>query len=174
MTHPVLAAVERLDDDFNFFSSSGRPPEAATVAALEAELGRPLPASHRALVEACGCAAVIVKDEVWPPPVAYEIRPAWQMIRGIEIFGVAPPGHPLSITGRTAELHGRGADPGLLALARPVGGGPYLCATAAGDLVWWRADGSEPAGDFADAIVGFLDQLAQDKDRIKREGVQRS
>lgn len=174
MSDPILDAIVALDDDFNFFSSRRQPPDEAAIAALEAELERPLDPAHRRFVAACGCAAVLVKDEVWPPPVAYEIRPAWQMIRGIEIFGAAPPGHPLSAVTARDALWDRGADEDLLPVAKRVGAAEYLCTRPDGTLVWWTHDGEAAAGGFDAEVLAALATLVADKARIKVEGVQRS
>ncbi len=164
--HPIVAAAQALDDDFKFFS--GKPPEAHHVAELEGELGRPLHPEHRALVEACGAAAILAKDEVWPPPEAYEVRPYWQMIRGIELFGPLPPNHPLSVLGARARVPSE-----LVPVGKLVGAARYLCATADGGIVWWSRDGVEPTAGFEAEVLAFLAQLAIDKDRVKREGIQR-
>jgi hypothetical protein len=168
---PILAAASGLDDDFNYFS--GGPPSEAEVAALEAELGHTLPAAHRALIGACQCLAVVVKDEVWPPPKAYEIRPAWQMWRGLEIFGLAPAGHPLSLLTHREDL---AEDlPGSLPLAKVIGAGHYLVVDDDGAVSWWTGPGTgEPVEAFDTAVLKFLAQLAQDKERVKREGIKRS
>jgi hypothetical protein len=170
----ISAAIERLDDDFKYFS--GGPPGEAAVAALEQQLGCRLPPGHRELVAACGSTAVLVNEEVWPPPVAYEIRPQWQMIRGLEIFGVAPPGHPLSMAAKRTELvELRDGDDDLWPLGKVIGISRWLCVDADGDLQWWDDGGGEFCdGDFTDEVLGFLKTLAQDKARVKKEGIQRS
>lgn len=165
--HPIVAAAQALDDDFKFFS--GKPPDAHHIADLEEKLGRPLHPEHRALVEAVGAVAVLAKDEVWPPPEAYEIRPYWQMIRGIELFGPLPPNHPLSVLGARARVPAE-----LVPMGKLVGAERFLCATADGGVAWWSRDGAEPAAGFDAEVLAFLTQLAIDKDRVKREGIQRS
>jgi hypothetical protein len=171
-SNPIFAAVTALDDDFNYFS--GQPPGEAAIAALESELGRALPPAHRALVATCTCMAVVVKEEVWPAPVAYEIRPQWQMWRGLEIFGLAPAGHPLSITARRAELAQVRGDDDYVPLAKVIGAGHFLCADEDGDLWWWSDDDGEMVEDFDGAVLEFLIRLGTDKERVKREGIKRS
>ena len=170
----IGAAIEALDDDFRYFR--GGPPGEPAVASLERELGCKLPPGHRELVAACGATAVLVDEAVWPPPVAYEIRPRWQMIRGLEIFGVAPPGSPLSMAAKRAELVAlRDGDDELWPLAKLVGVSRYLCVDADGDLQWWEDGDSEVCdGDFTDEVLGFLTTLVQDKARVKANGIQRS
>lgn len=169
----ISAAIEDLDDDFNVFSARATPPDEATLAGLEAELGAPLPAAHRRLLASWGCLAIIAKDEVWPPPIAFEIRPAWQMHRGLELYGVAPAGHPLSILTARAALHSHGAPPGVVPLMKQIGAFAYVCADG-DELVWLTRDGREPVADYQAEALRLIAQLVRDKDRIKLDGVQRS
>ena len=168
----IYAACEAMDDDFNFFR--GGPPGEAAVAALEAELGRSLPPAHRSLVAAAGCVAVVADEKVWPAPQAYEIRPRWQMIRGLEIFGVAPPGHPLSLVGKRAEFVQVSEDEDLIPLGKVIGVNRWLCADEDGDVQWWEPDEGGFVDGVVEAVEEFLDQLAKDKKKIKKEGVSRS
>lgn len=165
-TNAIVAAAQALDDDFKFFS--GKPPEAHHLTDLEDELGRPLHPEHRALIAAVGAVAVVAKEEVWPPPEAYEVRPYWQMIRGLELLGPLPPAHPLSLLGARARVP---AD--LVPMGKVIGATRYLCATADDRVVWWSPDGAEPAAGFESEVLAFFVQLAADKDRVKREGLQR-
>lgn len=165
--HPIFAAAQAMDDDFNLFS--GKPPEEHHIADLEANLGRRLHPEHRALIAAVGAMAVIAKETVWPPPEAYEIRPYWQMVRGIELFGPLPPNHPLSVLGARAQV-----PEGLVPMGKLVGAPRYLCATADDRVVWCTRDGQEGVAGFQAEVLAFLTQLATDKDRVKKEGIQRS
>lgn len=168
----IYAACEAMDDDFNFFR--GGPPGEAAVAALEAELGRTLPPGHRELVAAAGCVAVVADEKVWPAPQAYEIRPRWQMIRGLELFGVAPPGHPLSLMDKRAELAALTEDEDLIPLGKVIGVNRWLCADEDGDVQWWEQDEGAFVDGVVEAVEAFFDQLAKDKRKIKKDGVQRS
>lgn len=171
MANRIYAACEAMDDDFKFFR--GGPPGEAAIAALEAELGRALPPGHRELVAEAGCIAVVANEKVWPAPQAYEIRPRWQMIRGIEIFGVAPSGHPLDLLGKRAELLELTEDEDLIPLGKVIGVNRWLCADVDGDVQWWeQGDGAFVDG-VAEAVEEFLEQLAKDKQTIAKTGVQR-
>lgn len=175
-TSAIDAAIEALDDDFNVFSARRNPPDDDALATIEAALERPLPAAHRAFMRTWGCMAIIAKESVWPPPVAYEIRPRWQMSYGLEIFGAAPAGHQLSIITAREALRARGLAPTLLPLAKQIGAFAYLCAD--GDALVWLAGpldvDREPVDDYETELLRLVAQLVRDKDRIKAEGVQRS
>ena len=50
------------------------------------------------------CLAVVASEEVWPRPVEFEVRPAWQFCFGIEVFGEAPTTAPaLDVVVQTNE-----------------------------------------------------------------------
>ena len=163
-THPIVAAARALDDDFKLFS--GKPPGDVHIADLEQKLGRPLHPPHRALVAEVGALAIVAKDEVWPPPKAYEVRPYWQMVRGLELFGPLPPSHPLSVLGAVPRVPA-----GLLPVGKVVGADRYLCATADDRIVWVTGDGLEETSGFEATVLAFYRQLAEDKDRVKRDGI---
>ncbi len=166
-TNTIFAAAQALDDDFKLFS--GKPPEEQHIVDLEEKLGRALHPEHRALIAAVGALAVVAKDEVWPPPQPYEIRPYWQMLRGIELLGPLPPNHPLSVLGARQRV-----PDGMVPMGKVVGADRHLCATAENRVVWCTRDGVEEASGFEAEVLAFLTQLASDKDRVKRDGIQRS
>lgn len=95
------------------------------------------------------------------------------MIRGLEIFGVAEPGHPLSLLGKRAEFAELSEDEDLIPLAKVIGLSRWLCADEDGDLQWWEQGGGEFVDGFEEAVEEFLEQLAKDKKKIKKDGVQR-
>lgn len=168
----LTAQLDALDDDFSFFFQA-KPPTKARLDALEAKLGLPLHAEHRALIAKLSACAVVADEEVWPPPAAYEVRPAWQHHRGIEVFGLAPKGSAaLDVVVQTRERAPSGAR-SLVAAMRLHGAGWCVGYDAKGTLYEWEPDG-EPSKlgtkQLFPVLSGWLRVLVRDKAKMKKLG----
>ena len=164
------ARLSALDDDFRVFVA--KPPSAADIDAVEATLGIALESGYRAFIASTGCAAAVPQDEVWPAPVAYEIRPRWQLERVIELYGFTEGQLPpeLDVRARTVALRERGIEGWVATLGVP-GTNLTLAHDAAGDYAWIDRDGNiERVTATFEHIVGVrLAQLQADKDRFVAE-----
>lgn len=171
-TFDFSARLFELDDDFKVFTGSAVKPAESDIAAFEEEFGFGLEEGYRAFVASVGCAAAVVEDEVWPPPVAFEIRPAWKTQRGLELFGFVstktPP--PLDVRLRTERLRERGLE-GWVATLGVIGADLVLAHDAAGNYAWIDGDGDvEPvSATFEHLLDVRLTQLQADKDRFVAE-----
>jgi hypothetical protein len=166
----LFAAIAALDDDFEVYSAASDPPSEAAIAAAEAALGRPLHPDHRALIARYGCAAVLVKESVWPRPVEFDVVPAWRFDFGFEIIGIAadaPPRMDVVHQARTLDAEG---DPKIAYLRRTDG--TVLGYDADGTL--WSVDPCDgptehDADEMVESILDILQAMIDDRDRLRAE-----
>jgi hypothetical protein len=164
----VLAFLDTLGDEFRFMSARRSPPDAAMID--RAAGGAMWPEEYRRFVEKLGCMYVDVKDEVWPRPRAFEVRPQWQMCWGLWVHGVHV--HPdLDVTAQTRRVRDLGAD--VVPILRIASLGREGIGYADGELVRWRVgEANEPVdGTLADHVLAALRQLAEDRERLRAEPI---
>ena len=160
--------LEALDDDFHTFS--GKAPKKAEIDALEKQLGVPLRADHRALIAELSCMAILADEKVWPRPVEYEIRPAWQFVYGIEVFGLAPKtAAALDVVTQTNARKPGGKTKLVAAMAR-ISERRCIGYDKSGTLYEWQP-GETPerakASSLSDVLLGWIKTLETDKGVIK-------
>lgn len=176
MTTPpaaVLKFIEQLDDDFQVFWSRTSPPSKALIDAAEKRLGAKLRDDHRALVRTMGAGAVLAKEEVWPRAKELDVRPLWQFLHGVEIFGVAPQGNaPVVDVVVQSKERAPDADGVFVAAIRRIGDRRCVGYDKKGRLFEW-SPGQTPedvdAPDLTGVLLAWLKTLADDKERMKRE-----
>ncbi len=169
----IIEQVEALDDDFMFFSRRKSPPTAKEIQAAEKAMGVKLSAEHRALVQALGCLAVTAKEQAWPRAKELEVRPRWQFLYGIEVFGVVPEGQAPALD-VTAQMREREAESKkkLVPAMRWIGDRSCVGYAADGVLMEW-APGEAPqklsGKSLLSRISVMLRDLAAAKDKMKAE-----
>jgi HEAT repeat protein len=189
MPNPTKLAttLEALGDDFAVFSSTANLPTKAQLTAIEKALGVPLPSEHRALLEAYGALAVVANEAAWPRPVEFEVRPAWQFCFGVEVFGFAPTAPALdvlvqserrapattSVQGKTKGKKAPAPARFVAAMAR-IGDSSTVGYDAEGTLYEWDRHGDEAprrleTSSLVSLLCRWIDQLAEDTEKIKRE-----
>ncbi|MBX3206757.1 MAG: HEAT repeat domain-containing protein [Labilithrix sp.] len=164
------AQLDALDDDFSIFFAA-KPPAKARIDALEKKLGVPLHAEHRALIEKVSACAIVTDEKVWPRPLAYEVRPAWQFHWGIEVFGLASKSSSaLDVVVQTRERAPSGAHE-LVAAMRRLGAGWCVGYDAKGTLYEWEP-GSKPSKlgskHLLGVLAGWVRVLENDKAKMKK------
>jgi hypothetical protein len=176
-TSQFLARIKAIEDDeFSFFAALNNPPETVSIQAAEKRLGVQFTPEHRELVETIGCFALVASEEVWPLPKAGEIRPIWQFLRGIELFGVAPQCPTALDIVKQAEAWRPAGRRKLIPAARLVGGSTVIGYGGDQALVEWEK-GATPrrlsARSFINHLDGWLTTLVKDKERFKAEWLRR-
>ena len=170
------AQLDALDDDFSIFFTA-KPPAKARIDALEKKLGVPLHAEHRALIETMSACAIVADENVWPRPVAYEVRPAWQFHRGIEVFGLASKSSSaLDVVAQTRKRAPSGARE-LVAAMRRLGADRCVGYDANGTLYEWEP-GCKPSKlgskHLLGVLTGWVRVLENDKAKMKKLGAKKA
>ena len=169
----VLKTIEALDDDFDLFWGRKSPPTKAQIDAAEKALGAKLRDDHRALIRTIGAGAVLAKESVWPRAKEFDVRPMWQFLIGVEIFGVPSSGDAPVIEVVTQSRERAPAAKGKhVAAMKQIGSRRCIGYDAKGRLFEW-APGEAPesigADGLLDVLAGWLDTLVADKNRMKAE-----
>jgi hypothetical protein len=169
----VERALAKLGDDFNVFSAQRKPPSETAIRAAEKAIGRRLPSPYRELVAHFGPLAIEVDAKVWPRPEPFDVRPAWQMDFGLAMFGVASGGPPaLDVVTQKSEL--ARADQSILpVLRRVLGSGDVYGFDEEDRFVLYAHDTgeAEPAGDLVDVLLGEIERLQEDRERLRTEPI---
>jgi len=164
----VLARITTLDDDFAVIWGRRSPPDEDALLAFEAALGIPLRDDHRALIARIGYLALFAKEEAWPRPAPFETRPRWQMVHGLEVFGLCEASARLDVRAVREERAPSGSD--LVPALGALGDDEVIGYGRDGVLVSWSAGGAPEAIE-AESLFSVLDAriatLSADKERVK-------
>lgn len=114
----ILAPVPA--EKFEVMAASA--PQDADVTRLEEALGVVVPPDVAAFAQRCNGLCVVARDEVWPPSQLAEVRPQWELARGLVFLGLPAPELPewATVAARAALLRERGVT-GVLPLLAIVG-----------------------------------------------------
>jgi hypothetical protein len=170
---PINRVLDTLGDDFRLFSARRTPPGEGPVAEAERALGVAFDPAYRSFLCAWGSMIVDVKEDVWPRPVEFEVRPLWQMQFGRVVNGVGPGAPPVASTLDWARrMRERTAEP-LIPVIHAFGGGAIHCYDGAGRFgIWAHDSGFEPiAIGFVDAVVETITTLREDCERLRTEPI---
>lgn len=160
--------IDTLDDDFQLFA--GPPATKPQLAAVAKALGIPLRKDHAALIAERSCFAVLVNEKVWPRPVEFDIRPAWQFCFGLEVFGIAPDTAPaLDVVTQTNARQPAGKKR-LVAAMKRIGDRRCVGYDRAGTLYEWEPGGDPErtqGGTLEEILLTWLETLATDREAMK-------
>lgn len=160
------------DDDLMFWAAASGLPQKRDILDVEKKLGVPLSSEHRALMETFGCFVLLFKPEAWPEPRIGEVRPMWQFLRGIEVFGTAMEcPDELDVLKRAAVWCAKGGAH-LVPAIRLIGGRTVVGYGNDHALVEWEMGGvprSTGSAGLIERLDGWITELLKNKERFKAE-----
>ena len=164
-----IRALDR--NAYAVFSQHGNEPKAKDVAAFETKVGFALPQQFRDfVVHPLGGLYVEVKEEIWPRPHEFDVRPAWGFQFGLRVYALSTDAPDwLSMQKAWADMQQQGHTAFVPFLKIESDPDPY-CFTDKGQIVIWRHEMPDDPdsfdGGFFDALIRELDALEERKHRF--------
>ena len=75
---------------YELFTCNGEEPSDADIADFEQQVGFRLPEEFREFTKSpLGGLHLVVREELWPRPKAFDVGPFWSFLYGLNVFGIA-------------------------------------------------------------------------------------
>ena len=174
-----------LDEICNYFRSydkasyevvaqQGAEPTEADVSALEKDIGFGFPAEFREFaVHPLGGLYMVVREQLWPRPQAYQVAPFWSFLYGLMVYGLSPQA-PDWLQMRTAfQRMTKDGHPKLVPFLRIIGDADPYCFTPSQTIVVWRhetPDEPEPVSETFSQILMREIRALEDRKARKLRG----
>jgi len=148
-------------------------PSVESIRAFEKDLGVSLPDDFVDFsVSRIGGLYIEVKEEFWPPPKRFEVRPFWAMLSGLWVYGFADEAPEfMNILDQTPKVRERtGLE--LTPCLKIIGDANIYAFTQEGALVRWDHETGEAepvSGSFLDTLDWELGELAKRQVRMEDE-----
>lgn len=160
-------------ESFAVVACQGNEPTEADVAAFEAVVGFRLPDEFREFtMSPLGGLYMVVREELWPRPQAFQVGPAWSFAYGLKVFGIAA-NIPewLDIRAQYREFSEEGF-PELVPFLQVVCDADRYCFDCEGRIIKWDHEQPEVweplAWSFSDLLLKEIRELEIRQDRKAR------
>lgn len=152
---------------FHVVACQGSEPSESDVAAFERTAGLRLPEEFREFTKSpLGGLYIEVREELWPPAVAYAVGPFWSFLRAIKVFGIAARiPHWLDIRVQFEAFRELGRAQ-LVPFLQLEGDANMYCFDRSGAIAYWDHETSElepVARSFSEVLLEELHELEERK-----------
>ena len=174
----LMALLKKhLDGDFKVYMNDQEPPSLADLEKFEKEHSCTLPDDFKKYsISKCGGLILEVKEEVWPPAKAYDILPAWKLMRGISFYGFSSElPEQANIHIQTKEYKAK-TEMDLIPFMKIYGDPSRFCFTLEGKIVLCEHGSYElipQTESLAELFDSELSELRKRKDRQVQENAQK-
>lgn len=155
---------------YEVFAQQGAKPGKAEVIAFESRIGFRLPDEFREFaVHPLGTLYMAVKEELWPRPGEYEVRPFWSFLYGLMVYGLSPQAPDWLQMGPAWTRMSDAGYPQFVPFLKRIGDPDPYCFTADQKIIIWRhetpGEVEEVARSFSEALMFEIRELEDRKER---------